>query len=1172
METPRSSLVPHERTWRLGTFAAAVCAVLVATACSDDDDDPAPAPAPVTPPENPARAIGAYDALPGIEIVVTEITGATSDDDTFRAGDTLTVRYTAKTTDGENLNVAELDAGAIYVSGPTFNYQRVIAERTDLLTGSVYEGSGVWSYEFPVALPSTYLAPLNDTASFTDGELTGQSLLAGTYSVGLELSAAYEDANGRSFTDAGNAVGDFLLGGAATLAPREVSQADNCNVCHTQIRSHGERRKDIRTCVLCHTAGSEDNNEGGLTPDVTIEFKVMIHKLHNGSHLPSVLGMSTNSSGARVYGGTQAVVEFADEDGVVHDYSAATFPVWPNLNVAMPRDAGYSLLSSTDPDGSGPLLSPRGSEDRTRTGATDCTKCHGDPDGTGPLTAPDQGQLAFTQPTRRACGACHDDVDWTKPYVANGFTMDPQTDDSTCKNCHQDAAANQSDNDLKAFSVLEAHVHPLVDATVDPGVNTVITAVAGGTGPGGNFQVGDTPAVTFTLRNDAGTDIGLSTMDSSSAFFFGPTSNQQLVMPYPSPNGMSLSPYDFAGRLQSTSTTGKGTMSKISQGATAVEEPLVVQFTSATAFGVTRIDPSTGASAGSLGSGTLPGSPSTNPNGSSISAIELGSTLTSGSFQVTFTSATHFDVSGSVGGSGDLPASTNASTRFTSADLSFNISVGSTAFSAGNTIHVALFRGGVANPVLFAIVAGRTAFASGDRFYYEVVPDAASYTLQIPMDLVYEFLGDTGGSPVGGTALPAAGNLPVYFGRQQVWEAATSATTTTTTAAVAQFDRVVDVAPSTGWANNDIVVIEPAAGVGTREYVAIAPARADGVIAASGDTTTRLHFKTPLRYAHASAVTVTKVTLTFKQEGTAYSLVPSTGVVTSIPAFTASRAIVMSYRSDAKFGYRRHSGDTVQSTYVPPANDSTDIGEEQGDWKGLPYLDGTYTADIWIYKNIDLGRQNELQTYRSTSNAGTIDFLYGSATTIEPKAIISASANCYTCHNDVIFHGGGRRGVDACMTCHSISGAEDKPRWDTPKVGSSSTDTALSTGVAIEFRQMLHKIHKGRELANGDTYTVVGNGGNPSTYGEIEFPAHPGGTSQCVRCHGNDSWKAPAARVHPSATSLVKTWGVVCSSCHDSDAAGAHFAANTSSFGVESCEVCHGPGRDFAVEKSHLTR
>ena len=261
----------------------------------------------------------------------------------------------------------------------------------------------------------------------------------------------------------------------------------------------------------------------------------------------------------------------------------------------------------------------------------------------------------------------------------------------------------------------------------------------------------------------------------------------------------------------------------------------------------------------------------------------------------------------------------------------------------------------------------------------------------------------------------------------------------------------------------------------------------------------------------------------------------------------------------------------MQAYYVPPANDSTAIGQEQGDWHGLPYLDGTYTADLWLYKNIDLGLQNELQTYRSTSNAGTMDFLFGAATTIVPHEIISTSATCYTCHNDLIFHGGGRRGVDACLTCHSISGNEDMPRWSTPKVGSTTTDTALTPGVAIEFRQMLHKIHRGEGLTYAATYTVVGNGGNPSTYGEVVFPAMPGEVKQCVRCHGNDAWKQPAPRVDPFATVPVRVWGVVCGSCHDSDAAHAHIDVSTPG-GTESCEVCHGPGKPLDVVRVHFPR
>ena len=1117
---------------------------------------------------------------PGIHVTILSLGGASGPGGAFRVGDHMSFTFSVTKTDGSDWDLTEMNYGRALVSGPSFNYQRVLPEVTNVATAAVDNEDGTWTYTFSSAIPAVYAAPLNDSASFgaADGELTGEDLLSGTYTLGLYFGWNYtvgED----SYRDAGNATQDFLFGSATTIDERAVVQQENCNVCHTSLRAHGELRRNVKLCLLCHTAGSEDRNNttAGGTPGVSIDFKVMIHKIHNGSHLPSVVGVATNDDGTHDYTATPAPYEMVGFQDSITDFSEVNFPVWPSLNVAMPRNYGYSALSSTDPDGyASPLLSPRGRSDQIRTGVVACTKCHGDPDGSGPLSAPAQGDQYKAQPSEQACYSCHDDVRPGYPYTKNQQTMPDTANNANCVLCHTDSGAS--------LSVEDAHLHPLLDTSLDPGVDTEITDVTGGSGTNNNFQVDDVPAITFTLKNDAGDDIGLSTMDSGAVFFFGPNTNRQLIMPLTSPNGMTLNPFDFTGRLQAASSSGKGSMSKAFLGATQVQETLTVQFTSTTAFSVT------GSTSGSLGAGSLPAATSTLPSGVSISAFEIGTGVTaSETVTVAFTTSTHFTVTGSVSGalgSGDLSASTSASTRFTSAKLSFNVSVGTTAMTGGSSQwNIGLFVGSAADPVRFAIVAGTTAFSATaprpDRFYYELWPDASEYTINIPMDIVYEFLGDSTNA-VGQTL--TAGNTPVYYGRQQLWQASTTATTTTTTADVSAFDRSVTISSTSGLLNGDIVVIEPAGAVGTREYVAIAPQRADGVVQASagsgGDPTgsaVKLYFKTPLRYAHASGSTITKVSLALRQEGAAndYTLTPATGTITSVTAFSASVGMVMSYRTDARFGYWKDNTGVDAShvtTYVPPANDSTDIGEEQGDWQGLAYQDGTYTADLWLYKNIDLGLYGEVQTYRSTSNAGTFDFLYGSATEIVPHEIISSSENCYTCHNDVIFHGGGRRGLDACLTCHSISGCEDKPRWDTPNRSSASPSivpTELTPGVAIEFRQMLHKIHKGSELFYADTYTVVGNGGNPSTYGEVEFPAMPGGVRQCIRCHGNEAWKQPAAREHDSAGELVHAWGVVCGACHDSDAVQAHITLQTTDAGAESCAVCHGPGKDWAVETMH---
>src|SRR6185436_4809109 len=108
------------------------------------------------------------------------------------------------------------------------------------------------------------------------------------------------------------------------------------------------------------------------------------------------------------------------------------------------------------------------------------------------------------------------------------------------------------------------------------------------------------------------------------------------------------------------------------------------------------------------------------------------------------------------------------------------------------------------------------------------------------------------------------------------------------------------------------------------------------------------------------------------------------------------------------------------------------------------------------------------------------------------------------CHMTPTFHGLGRAGLEACLVCHGILGAEDTPKYAT----SSSPDT---TGVTIAFRTMLHKIHMGEDLTFASTYQVAGFGGAASSYEEVVFPAMPGGVKRCAKCHGDDSeaWKLP---------------------------------------------------------------
>src|SRR6185369_4524151 len=153
--------------------------------------------------------------------------------------------------------------------------------------------------------------------------------------------------------------------------------------------------------------------------------------------------------------------------------------------------------------------------------------------------------------------------------------------------------------------------------------------------------------------------------------------------------------------------------------------------------------------------------------------------------------------------------------------------------------------------------------------------------------------------------------------------------------------------------------------------------------------------------------------------------------------------------------------------------------------------------------------------------------------------------------------------------CHGISGSEDWAQYNPP---SGSNPVAADNGVTISFRTMLHKIHRGADLAHASTYTVYGNGASSNTYATVEFPVMPSGVQQCTKCHGTaTAWMEPSPRTHSGNVQTVPTraWRAECNACHDGDPQTAHIDAMTAPSGVESCEVCHGLDGEWSVERMH---
>ena len=235
---------------------------------------------------------------------------------------------------------------------------------------------------------------------------------------------------------------NFVPNGAKVTKVHDVVRTASCNTCHDQLSFHGGSRRGVEMCVLCHTPQMVDTSNGG-----SLDFKVMIHELHMGANLPSVVGgkpLSLNGT----------------------DFSKVEYPADPG--------------------------DPRR-----------CETCHSQTAGAAQATA------YLTKPTRAACGACHNDVNFaTGDHHAGG----PQFDDNLCATCH----IPQGEIDFDA-SIKGAHVAPIASSLLT-GLAVNITKVDNGT-------AGSAPVVSFTVQDGSGKPLALSQLGSISFTMAGPTTD-----------------------------------------------------------------------------------------------------------------------------------------------------------------------------------------------------------------------------------------------------------------------------------------------------------------------------------------------------------------------------------------------------------------------------------------------------------------------------------------------------------------------------------------------------------------------------------------------------------------------------------------------------------------------
>jgi len=159
----------------------------------------------------------------------------------------------------QNLLTRDVDGRPYVVDGKTV--QPTVAKAKQAFSDS----GGVWAavddVKFTYTFTNTVTTPANPALTTT---------------IGLY---AYKDDRATVAND----VFSFVPSGGAVKTTREVVSTTACNNCHNPLALHGGVRRETGLCVTCHTDQTTDPETGN-----TVDFKVMVHRLHSGTRLPSV--------------------------------------------------------------------------------------------------------------------------------------------------------------------------------------------------------------------------------------------------------------------------------------------------------------------------------------------------------------------------------------------------------------------------------------------------------------------------------------------------------------------------------------------------------------------------------------------------------------------------------------------------------------------------------------------------------------------------------------------------------------------------------------------------------------------------------------------------------------------------------------------------------------------
>jgi OmcA/MtrC family decaheme c-type cytochrome len=218
---------------------------------------------------------------------------------------------------------------------------------------------------------------------------------------------------------------------------------------------------------------------------------------------------------------------------------------------------------------------------------------------------------------------------------------------------------------------------------------------------------------------------------------------------------------------------------------------------------------------------------------------------------------------------------------------------------------------------------------------------------------------------------------------------------------------------------------------------------------------------------------------------------------------------------------------------------------------------GTYVAAVEGWNDVRLTKiDGATVTARDT---GLNKLFYFGVTDRTPvrRRIVVSQAKCNACHEKLLVHSKTRDNVEYCSVCHrpGFTDESERPADKRP-------------AEAMDFKNLIHKVHTGHNLEN--EFTIY-DAGEPENLNEIRFP---GDRRNCSKCHEGTSYQLPLpkgllATITPRGFfSPTPPAATACLACHDSLSAAAHAFVNIAPFG-ESCATCHAEDSEFAVTRVH---